>query len=154
MIRAIGGVVHVGITVANMERAKLFYGEILGLGYKGEMVMQGRSTDTLFGTEGVRVQVAYFNGSNRYGVPPIELIYFENRKHETNTSNLLRTSISEVCFGVKDIEEVYKMLYDEGVIFLSPPQYFDLTSQGFGRSKAVYFKDSEGNILELLEEME
>ncbi len=35
--------------------------------------------------------------------------------------------------------------------FLSDPQYFDLSSQGFGKSKAVYLKDPDGIVLELME---
>ena len=31
------------------------------------------------------------------------------------------------------------------------PQFFDFTSDGFGKSKAVYFKDNDGIILELME---
>lgn len=151
MNRRIGGIAHVGVTVADLERAKKFYGEVLGLTFKGQMVMEGEATDRLFNMDGCKVHVAYFNGSNRIGIPPVELLYFENRQVKPCTSDLDRVSISELCFDVKRIDQVYEKLLAKGVKFLSEPQYFDLTSQGFGRSKAVYLKDSEGNILELIE---
>lgn len=154
MNRRIGGIAHVGITVADLERAKKFYGEILGLTFKGQMVMQGEATDRLFAMVGCSVQVAYFNGSNRIGMPPVELLYFENKEVKPCVSEWDRIAISEICFDVKRIDQVYEMLLKKGVEFLSEPQYFDLTAQGFGRSKAVYMRDSEGNVLELIESYE
>ncbi|MGL4737290.1 MAG: VOC family protein [Cellulosilyticaceae bacterium] len=151
MNRRIGGIAHVGITVADLDRAKKFYGRVLGLAFKGQMVMEGDATDRLFGMEGCRVHVAYFNGTNRMGIPPVELLYFENREIRPCVSELDRVSLSELCFYVKRIDQVYEELVEKGVVFLSAPQYFDLSDQGFGRSKAVYLRDSEGNILELIE---
>ncbi len=70
----IGRVVHIGVTVTNLEKSMDFYENILGLKLTGKMVMKGKE-----------------------------------------------------------------------------PQFFDFTSDGFGKSKAVYFKDNDGIILELME---
>ena len=69
-------------------------------------------------------------------------------------SQLNRLSISELCFDVEDIDTFVKRLRGEGVEFLSKPQYFDLTTQSLGCSKAVYLKDPDGNILEFIETLE
>ena len=45
-------IAHVGVTVSNLERSIDFYQNVLGLSYKGQMVMEGEATDTLFGTKG------------------------------------------------------------------------------------------------------
>ena len=50
-----------------------------------------------------------------------------------------------------NIDEEYKRLKELGVKFISEPQYFDLTAQGFGKSKAVYFYEPDNIILELIE---
>ena len=66
-------------------------------------------------------------------------------------SNLFMTSISELCFYTDDIDTVYKKLIEKNVECLSEPQYFDFSSQGFGKSKAFYFKDPDGIILEMMQ---
>lgn len=38
-------IVHIGITVSDMERSISFYRNILGLEYKGELMMEGPETD-------------------------------------------------------------------------------------------------------------
>lgn len=142
-------IAHIGITVSDIEMSKKFYGDVLGLIFYGEMKMEGESTDLLFEMENCVVKVAYFSVDENS--PLIELIQFVNHPHLANKSQLNRLSISELCFEVENIDGFTKKLELEGVLFLSKPQYFDLTSQKFGRSKAVYLKDIDGNILEFIE---
>lgn len=147
-------VIHIGITVKDMDRSIDFYKNILGLTFQGQMIMEGKETDKLFGMEDCKVKVAYLNGSKELFAPPIELLQFMSHETEIGSPDLRKTSISEVCFEVENIEETYSRLKDQGVKFISKPQAFDFTSQGFGKSKAVYFKDPDGIILELIETIE
>lgn len=144
-------IVHIGLTVSNLEQSICFYRDVLGLKYEGRMTMQGKNTDLLFGHENCIAHVAYLNGSNEMYAPPVELIEFENPLVKPQENSLTNISISELCFNVEDIEEMYLRLKAKGVNFISSPQYFDLTQQGFGKSKAVYLKDPDGIILELIE---
>lgn len=147
-------VIHIGITVKDMDKSIDFYKNILGLSFQGQMIMEGKETDILFGMEDCKVKVAYLNGSKEIFAPPIELLQFMSKKTELESTDFLKTSICEVCFEVENIEETYSRLKKKGVEFISPPQSFDFTSQGFGKSKAVYFKDPDGIILELIETIE
>lgn len=152
MIKAIA---HIGITVSNIEKSKKFYGDLLGLTFRGEMVMEGESTDILFGLDNCVVKVAYFSpAENTSPTPLVELLEFTNHTPLANKSQLNRLSISELCFSVENIDDFSNNLGIMGVKFLSKPQYFDLTNQKFGCSKAVYLKDPDGNILEFIEEIE
>lgn len=146
-------VVHIGLTVSNIEKSIEFYRNILGLEYKGQMLMEGKEADLLFGKKNCKVKVAYLNGSKNIFAPSIELIEFTSNKIKKEERILFETSISEICFRVDDIDETYKTLLKKGVEFLSEPQFFDYTKYGFGKSKAVYFKDIDGIILELVEEI-
>lgn len=144
-------IAHVGLTVSNIEESIKFYKEVLGLKYDGQMVMEGEATERLFALKNCRVKVAYLNGSDEVMAPPVELIEFVSEKAKVIENKLNQTSISELCFYVENIDETYETLKSKGVEFLSEPQYFDLTSQGFGKSKAVYLKDPDGIVLELME---
>ncbi|MDB1145352.1 MAG: VOC family protein [Alcaligenaceae bacterium] len=147
----IGGVLHIGLTVSDLERSVAFYRDVLGLTYQGDMKMKGEATDRLFRMKNCEAHIAYLNGDETLISPSIELIQFVSHEVQPVVSDLQKTSISEVCFEVKDMEATYQRLLDLGVEFLSPPQLFDFSEDGFGKSKAVYFKDPDGIILELIE---
>ncbi len=144
-------VTHIGITVRSLETSVAFYRDVLGLRFVGELTMQGEETDKLFCSTNCEVKIAYLNGSEELLAPPIELIQFQSEECQAEEPSLKRTSISEICFRVEDIEEVYANLKSKGVEFLSEPQFFDFTKDGFTKSKAVYFKDPDGIILELMQ---
>lgn len=146
-------VMHVGVTVSDMDRSIDFYQNILGLTFQGELVMQGRETELLFQRTNCKARVAYLNGSDHVMAPPIELIQFIDDQAEKVSSDLHRTSISEICFRVSDIDKAYRHLIAHGVDCLSEPQLFDFTDAGFGKSKAIYFRDPDGVVLELMQKL-
>ncbi|MEI0564759.1 VOC family protein [Brachyspira pulli] len=144
-------IMHVRITVTNIENSIKFYRDILGLTLKGQAIMEGKETDKLFAMNNCKVKIAYLNGSDNIISPPIELLEFVNNKTIKDKPQLNKISISEICFRVDNIEKVYKNLIDNNVEYLSESQEFDFTAYGFSKSKALYFKDPDGIILELME---
>ena len=144
-------VMHIGITVSNIERSINFYKNILGLTLIGEAFMEGKETDALFAMNNCKVKIAYLNGSDNIIAPPIELLQFVTPETIKDEAELNKISVSEICFRVDNVEKVYKHLIDNNVECLSEPQEFDFTSYGFSKSKALYFKDPDGIILELME---
>lgn len=150
-----GKLAHVGLTVKNMEKAIAFYGDILGLKKTGDMFMEGPEVDKLTQIKNAKLRVVYFNSQEDPGAPPIELLEFVGDDDTREPyDRLTHPGIAEVCFSVTDIDEVYEELKARGVDFLSEPHLFDLTDQGYGKSKAVYFKDQDGSILELIQPVE
>lgn len=147
----VGRIYHVGLTVSDLDRSIAFYKAVLGLEFQGEIFMEGEETDKMFRKENCKARVAYLNGSKAVEAPPIELIQFIDEDVNKVKSDLFTTSISEVCFYTDDIDSVYKVLIENHVECLSEPQYFDFSSQGFGKSKAFYFKDPDGIILEMMQ---
>ena len=147
----LGKVAHIGLTVSNMEESIHFYEKILGLNLEGQMLMKDEATDKLFNIKNCKVKLAYLKASKEMNTPTIELIEFEDNCKIDKDIRLDKTSISEVCFSVDDIDKVYSVLLERGVEFLSKPQYFVFTSQGFGKSKEVYFKDPDRIVLKLIE---
>lgn len=146
-------VLHVGLTVSDLACSIAFYRDVLGLKFIGQMRMQGEETDRLFQRENCIVDVAYLNGSDELNTPPVELLHFISPPCKKIKNDLLQTGISELCFWVEDIDKTYQSLCKKGVPFLSEPQFFDFSQQGLGKSKAVYFSDPDGIILELIQPM-
>ena len=147
----ISKILHVGITVKDMDTAVEFYRDTLGLTYKGEVILEGPAAEKLFNIPGVKAIVTYLTGNQTLICPPVELIQFLKPSIDREEGSLFRTSISEICFETEDVWMEYDRLRKRGVEFLSPPQEFDLTKAGFGKSIAVYFRDQDGLIMELME---
>lgn len=144
-------VMHIGITVSNIENSIKFYRDILGLTLIGQALMEGKETDALFAMNNCKVKIAYLNGSDNIIAPPIELLEFITPETTKDKAKLNKISVSEICFRVENIEKVYKHLINNNVECLSEPQELDFTSYGFSKSKALYLKDHDGIILELME---
>ena len=144
-------ITHIGVTVSDIERSIAFYRDVLELEFVGSITMEGKETDRLFQIKNCVAKIAYLNGSKGSLAPPIELIQFVSEYCKIDTPTLRKTSISEICFRVEDIDKVYRDLKAKGVEFLSEPQIFDFRKDGFSKSKAVYFRDPDGVILELME---
>ena len=147
----VGRIYHVGLTVSDLERSIAFYRDVLGLEFQGEIFMEGEETDKMFRRVNCKARVAYLNGSKAVEAPPVELIQFVNNEVKKVPSDLFTTSISEVCFYTDDIDSAYKHLVDNNVECLSEPQQFDFRADGFGESRAFYFRDPDGIILEMMQ---
>ena len=146
-------VAHIGFTVSDLDRSVAFYRDVLGLSYVGEMEMDGPETAALFQREGCTARVAYLSTADKKA-PPVELIQFTDKASQTGKPSLFTTSISELCFATENIDREYETLKAKGVRFLSEPQTFDSTAYGFGKSRAVYLFDPDGNILELIQPLD
>lgn len=147
----VGKIYHVGLTVSDMDRSIAFYRDILGLEFQGEILMAGEETEKMFQKKNCQARVAYLNGSKHIEVPPVELIQFVDNEADKVPSDLFTTSISELCFYTDNIDETYRHLIENNIECLSEPQYFNFTLQGFGKSKAFYFRDPDGIILEMMQ---
>ncbi len=145
-------VAHIGLTVSNLDDSVQFYQHVLGLEYVGEMRMDGDSTNKLFNHPNASARVAYLKTKDPHS-PLVELIQFEDANIHRQQANLFQTSISELCLYSDNLDKEYQRLKEKGVEFLSEPQEFDSTQYGFGKSKAVYFKDPDGIMLELIQAM-
>lgn len=147
----IGRIYHVGLVVSDLDRSIRFYRDLLGLEFQGEILMEGEATEKIFACPQCSARVAYLNGDSDYNMPPVELIEFQNKAVKTTPGQLFATSIAELCFYTDDIDAVYEKLLANQVECLSSPQDFDFTAQGFGKSKAFYFRDPDGIILEMMQ---
>ena len=50
----VGRIYHVGLTVSDLDRSIVFYRDILGLKFQGEIFMEGEETDKMFQKKNVK----------------------------------------------------------------------------------------------------
>ena len=146
-----GNIIHIGVTVTDLDRSIAFYRDTLGLDFQGEILMDGPETEKIFAKKGVKARVAYLKAEGDLAAPPVELIQFVGVEIEKRSMDLYRSGISEICFATDNIWGEYKRLTAMGVTFISEPAAFDFTASGYGKSEACYFYDPDGVILELLQ---
>jgi len=134
---------HVGLSTVDIERSIHFYRDLLGM----ELTEQDDVNDQIeynriFGLAHVKAKGAML----RLGAMQIELFEFVSPKGKTPDLNepVNDPRIYHICFVVKDIDKEYARLKAAGVPFHYPPQ-------DFGVAKAVYGRDPDGNVIELLQ---
>ena len=133
------------VSTPDLDRALHFYRDLIGLKVitKGSWDAGWESADTLIGRPGTAARWVMLSAGNSN----LEIVQYETPQSPVQHSHrpVNDHGISRVCFEVIDIHVMYKNLRDAGVRFDSEPQ-----DQGeFGT--AVYARDPDGNIVELVE---
>jgi catechol 2,3-dioxygenase-like lactoylglutathione lyase family enzyme len=147
----LGAMAHVGITVKDMDKALIFYRDLLGLKVLGDLTIAGKEIERVTQVKGAKLRAVYLRSREDMKGPPLELLHFEEPRGETGApyARLTNPGITEVAFWVKDMDMMCKELRAHGVEFYSSPQLFEL--EGYGKVKVVYFRDPDGTTLELLQ---
>jgi glyoxylase I family protein len=140
---AIESIDHVGLSVVDMERTIHFYRDLLGMTVvERDEVNDQPAYNHIFGLEHVRAKAAML----KLGNMQIELFQFESPRGRPPDPRkpVNDPRIYHICFVVKDLDKEYGRLKSAGVPFFYPPQ-------DFGTAKAVYGRDPDGNVFELLQ---
>jgi catechol 2,3-dioxygenase-like lactoylglutathione lyase family enzyme len=143
---------HVNLVVRDWERMTAFYADVLGLKVTKRVTIRGEWIDRVVGLAGVEADVVYLDlpaGSR------IELIYYRQPASpapEPNQANLL--GLRHIAFRVADIDAVVAQLRAADTPFHSEVSTVPSTQvqyAGGAQKRLVYFRDPEGNLLELCE---
>ena len=138
---------HFGIVVGNMEKSIHFYRDILGLRIYRDMQEEGKFIDTILGLVNVKVRTVKMTSEN--GNTLIELLdYQSHRREKKEKHEIFDIGASHVAFEVKDIEQEYKRLKEQGIVFTAEPQ-ISLD----GKAKVTFCFDPDGVPIELVEEI-
>jgi catechol 2,3-dioxygenase-like lactoylglutathione lyase family enzyme len=143
---AIKAIDHVGLSTADIARSIHFYHDLLGMEVTEQEEIENKPDyDHIFALKNVKAKSAML----RLGSMQIELFEFERPRGKAPDLNqpVNNPRIYHICFEVTDIQKEYERLKAAGVPFHYPPQ-------DFGIAKAVYGRDPDGNIFELLQWVE
>lgn len=149
----ISSIDHVNLVVADMPRMLAFYRDVLGLTVTKEVTISGEWIGATVGLANVHADVVYLD--LRSG-PRIELIRYRSPDavHVPGSGLPNGLGLRHLAFRVDDIDAVAERLRTAGVEFFSGVQTVpdsQVTYAGGVRKRLVYFRDPEGNILELCE---
>jgi catechol 2,3-dioxygenase-like lactoylglutathione lyase family enzyme len=145
---------HVNLVVRDLGRLEAFYQSALGLKITKRVTISGEWIDRTVGLSNVRAQVVYLELP---AGPRIELIRYDSPPSPDASADAQSpnaTGPRHIAFRVDGIDELVERLRNAGVEFFSQVQTVpdsQVTYTDGVRKRLVYFRDPEGNILELCE---
>jgi catechol 2,3-dioxygenase-like lactoylglutathione lyase family enzyme len=138
---------HFGLVVLNLEKALVFYKDLLGLSIQGKTEESGDFISKMLSFENIKVKTVKLSANDNS--TRIELLEFENPKvNSAKKNNLFEPGFTHISLTVKNLDELYLRLKNSNIEFNSQP-----TISPNGTLKVVFCKDFEGNYLELIEEI-
>jgi catechol 2,3-dioxygenase-like lactoylglutathione lyase family enzyme len=135
---------HVGITVADLDRAIAFF-EGLGLEVEGRMFIEGEFVDTVIGIPDSRSEIVMLRPPG--GGPGLELSSFVRPDHEPGSPAAMSTELGlrNVAFEVEDLQAAVDHVAAEGYGLVGGiGQYEDMW-------RMAYVRGPEGIIVSLAE---
>ena len=144
---------HVNVVVTDLPRMLAFYRDVLGLTVTKQVTISGEWIGKTVGLDDVRAEVVYLDLPEG---PRIELLRYisPDAVHAPGVDRPNALGLRHLAFRVDDIDAVMERLRTAGVEFFSDVQTVpdsQVTYAGGVRKRLVYFRDPEGNILELCE---
>lgn len=104
---------HVGITVADLDRATAFFVG-LGLEVEGRMFIEGEFLDTVIGIPDSRTEIVMLRPPD--GGTALELSTFIRPEHEPGSPNAMANELGlrNVAFEVDDLQAAVERLAEDG----------------------------------------
>jgi catechol 2,3-dioxygenase-like lactoylglutathione lyase family enzyme len=144
---------HVNLVVSDLPRMLAFYRDVLGLTVTKQVTIEGEWIGRTVGLTGARAEVVYLDLATG---PRIELIRYlsPDAIRVAGVEKPNAVGLRHIAFRVEDVDAVLVKLRRADVQFFSDVQTVpdsQVTYAGGIRKRLVYFRDPEGNILELCE---
>ena len=135
---------HVGVTVADLDRAIEFFTG-LGLELEGRMPIEGEFLDTVIGMSGARTEIAMLRPPG--GGTALELSSFVRPDHEPGSPHAMANELGlrNVCFEVDDLRIVLDQLAADGYGLVGAVGQFEDVW------RMAYVRGPEGIIVSLAE---
>jgi catechol 2,3-dioxygenase-like lactoylglutathione lyase family enzyme len=149
-VAQVSSVDSIGITVSDLDRAVDFYTRVLTFEKESEREVAGSDYEHLFGVFGMRLRVARL----KLGGEHIELMQFLAPRGRPTPTDFHSNDVwfQHVAIIVRNMDEAYARLRSFKVEHASSgPQRLPDWNPNAGGIKAFYFRDPDGNHLEILE---
>jgi catechol 2,3-dioxygenase-like lactoylglutathione lyase family enzyme len=146
---AVTAVDSVGITVSDMDRSIAFYRDVLDFVPESDVEVDGEPYERLFGVFGLRVRAV----GMRLGTEHIQLLQFLAPAGRPIPADSRSNDLwfQHIAIIVSDMERAYARLRTKSVRHASSgPQRLPDWNPDAGGIEAFYFRDPDGNHLEIL----
>ena len=141
---------HVNLVVTDMRAMVDFYCRVLGMRLARQVTICGPWIDDVTGLEDVTADVAFLEAPSG---PTIELLHFHRPQGSRAPGQGIPNTfgLRHIAFRVTDIEQLAATIRAAGVPLVSEIHGVPTEQVPFGqtRKRLVYFRDPEGNLLEL-----
>lgn len=144
---------HVGVIVTNIERSMSFYNRLFDQEPDIRTdVENSAGLSRQFGVgdeEGdAKVKIAFYHLDNT----SFEIIEVVEPDTTLDQPEVYRAGAKHICFQVEDCDATYDRMVEEGYEFVSRPCHFDEDQPKLDGVKWAYFRDPDGNFLEIMED--
>jgi catechol 2,3-dioxygenase-like lactoylglutathione lyase family enzyme len=111
---------HFGLTVSNLDEARHFFHDLLGLEATEVRETSGERPEIILGIPGVSLRLCLFKLPDGNNLEVIEYINPRGTKLDLKTCN---PGVPHIAFIVEDIQKMYDELSAKGVKFVNPPYW-------------------------------
>lgn len=144
----ITGFKHSGITVKNLEVALDFYVETLGLELVSKQINDQPYIHDIVNLPGIeKIKIAFVKTPDGQILELLEYVGTEVYSGEARSCDY---GTGHICLTVTNLESMYQELLNKGIKFKSE-KIATITKGIHEGSKAVYMKDPDGYLIEMME---
>ncbi len=144
----ISGIDHVGVTTGDMERAKRFYGDVLGLTLRGEGEDSWPGLGRLTGLDGARIRWAEYDLGSGQILEVLQYLTPEGRPLSQQPND---PGSAHLALATDDVHALHAHLMRSGVVVRSPaPVLIDEQGEWKGYL-CLYAEDPDGFTVEFVQ---
>ena len=138
---------HFGLTVSNLDEARHFFHDLLGLEATEVRETSGERPETILGIPNVSLRLCVFklpDGNN------LEVIEYLNPRKPMLLLRNCNPGVPHISFVVEDIQKMYDDLGARGVKFVNPPYWGGQSVAGPGWG-VCFLRGPDGISIELMQ---
>lgn len=139
---------HVGVTVADMDRAVSFWERLLGTASRDRRVLQGPQLGTMVGYPGIHIESCWLDLP---GGVSLELLRYVGRPEAPHDPGTAHPGNVHVCLGVPDMEGAHAHALACGARAVSE-RPIEVAAGPRAGARLAYLRDPDGVTIELVQE--
>ena len=143
-----GPIHHVGVTVADMDRAVAFWTSLLGAAPRDRSVLRGPQLGAMTGYSGIHIEVCWIDLP---GGMALELLRYLERDEAPYDPGTAHPGNVHVCLRVDDMDAAHAHAVDCGATAVSECP-IDVAAGPRAGTRLAYLRDPDGVTIELVQE--
>ena len=138
---------HIGVTVADMDRAVAFWERLLGSPARGRAMLDGPNVGTMVGYPGVRIERSWVDLP---GGVALELLQYLDRDEAPYDPGTAHPGNVHVCLHVDDMDGARAHAVESGARPVSDHP-IDVAAGPLAGARLQYLRDPDGVTIELFQ---